>query len=152
FGWPSIRAAHVCPMLRCPVCSGPLLWHDADRRQNVEKLRCRDCTCVLDGDAVPLTRESLTKHPPDVLFTTTETLHRHLASLNVRGLFGARFHASRPPRLVLLDEAHTYSGLAGAQAAHVLRRWRHAIGAPVHVVGLSATLADAPSFIARLAS
>ena len=51
----------MCPMLRCPMCNGPLLWHDADRKDEVEKLRCRDCSCVLDGDTVPLTRQNLMK-------------------------------------------------------------------------------------------
>ena len=34
------------------------------------------------------------------------------------------------PRLVLLDEVHTYSGVHGAQVALLLRRWRHSVRGP----------------------
>ena len=54
------------------------------------------------------------------------------------------------PRLVLLDEVHTYSGVHGAQVALLLRRWRHSVRSPVTFVGLSATLRDAKSFFAQL--
>ena len=55
-----------------------------------------------------------------------------------------------PPRLVLLDEVHTYAGVHGAQVALLLRRWRHSVRRPVTFVGLSATLRDAASFFAQL--
>ena len=54
------------------------------------------------------------------------------------------------PKIVLLDEVHTYHGVHGAQVAHVLRRWRHAVAAPVQFTGLSATLRDAVEFFSRL--
>ena len=51
---------------------------------------------------------------------------------------------------MLLDEVHTYEGTTGAQAAFVIRRWRHQIGRPVQFVGLSATLREAQSFFGQL--
>src|SRR5690606_38612329 len=57
------------------------------------------------------------------------------------------------PRLLLLDEVHSYEGIHGAQVAWVLRRWRHAIGSnALHVVGLSATLKQAPDHLARVSA
>jgi hypothetical protein len=47
-------------------------------------------------------------------------------------------------------QVHTYSGTCGAQAALVLRRWRHLLDALVRWVGLSATLRDAPAFFGDL--
>ena len=52
--------------------------------------------------------------------------------------------------MMLLDEVHTYEGTTGAQAAYVIRRWRHAVRRPVQFVGLSATLRDAQAFFAQL--
>jgi len=92
------------------------------------------------------------ERPPDILFTTTEMLNRRLSRAEEHELFGVT--ARRPPRLMLLDEIHTYEGMGGAQVAHLLRRWRYARGhhpgKGLVVVGLSATLAQAEQFFARL--
>ncbi|MBK6781951.1 MAG: hypothetical protein IPG75_20820 [Gemmatimonadetes bacterium] len=58
--------------------------------------------------------------------------------------------AKKPPRLVLLDEVHTYSGVHGAQVALLLRRYRHAVGRELQFTGLSATLRNAGEFFAQL--
>src|SRR5205085_10251898 len=60
--------------------------------------------------------------------------------------------AGRRPRLLLLDEVHTYGGTHGAQVALLLRRWRHALGrgSPLHVVGLSATLENPSEFMTKI--
>jgi hypothetical protein len=65
-------------------------------------------------------------------------------------LFGIDRPRRRRPEFLLLDEAHTYSGVSGAQAALTLRRWRALHGGPLSWIGLSATLAEAPRFFADL--
>ena len=142
----------VCPYLPCPQehCGGELLWRERDRLVPRDRLTCGACGLVLDG-TIGLTRQSLLDQPPDILFTTTEMLSRH-ASSSLGRLLGWRNRqgAAQVPRLVLLDEVHTYSGVHGAQVALTLRRWRHSLGKPVTFVGLSATLRDARPFFAQL--
>lgn len=136
--WGGRRDNVVCPYLLCPVddCGGPMEWLAADRAAKRELLHC--ATCGLRLDSVALTRESLQRQPPDVLFTTTEMLNRTATDTRLGPLLG--WAGDRIPRLVLLDEVHTYAGVHGAQVALVLRRWRHATRKPVTFVGLSATL------------
>ena len=140
----------VCPYLPCSTCGGDLLWSEPDRLANRDKLTCSRCGLVLDGD-VALTRKTLQDRPPDILFTTTEMLNQHATS-DLGRLLGWRTGRGRAatPKLVLLDEVHTYSGVHGAQVALLLRRWRYSVPAPVTFVGLSATLRDASSFFAQL--
>jgi ATP-dependent helicase Lhr and Lhr-like helicase len=140
----------ICPYLPCPICEGDLLWGEADRLQNRDRLVCGNCGLVLDGD-VALTRKTLKQRPPDVLFTSTEMLNQQ-ASSELGRLLGWRTgnEGGSTPRLVLLDEVHTYSGVHGAQVALLLRRWQHSVKDPVTFVGLSATLRDAKSFFAQL--
>lgn len=141
----------ICPYLSCPQrdCAGDLLWQEADRLKGRDRLTCGTCGFILDD--VVLTRKSLRARPPDILFTTTEMLSRH-ASSDLGLLLGWRNSqgSAQAPRLVLLDEAHTYSGAHGAQVALTLRRWRHSVRRPVTFVGLSATLRDARPFFAQL--
>jgi ATP-dependent Lhr-like helicase len=145
--WRAQGEGVVCPYLPCPACGKDLIWSQADRDQNADRLRCVSCDLTLDGD-LALTRDSLRVRPPDLLFTTTEMLNRHASSPGLGHLMG--WGAGTPPRLVLLDEVHTYAGVHGAQIALLLRRWRHSVRRPVTFAGLSATLRDASSFFAQL--
>ena len=142
---------YVCPFIRCPRCNGDLLWLATDVDRNHEALHCRErrCGTVLPGDEVLLTRARISASPPDVLFTTTETLNRQMGSSLNGHIFGLG-QTARRPQIVLLDEVHTYSGVTGAQVALLLRRWRHALGSRVQFVGLSATLRGAGEFFGEL--
>ena len=146
--WRPTNRGWVCPFLRCP-CGAEMVWLRSDRDARREQLTCASCG-ESSGDALVLTRDAAQNRPPDILFTTTEMLNRSLSDVRRRALFGIRRPAARRPRLLLLDEAHTYVGTAGAQAALTLRRWRHAAGGPITWVGLSATLQEAPRFFADL--
>jgi hypothetical protein len=142
--------AFVCPFLRCD-CDGDLLWSVKDIEEGRERLTCSsNCGAKFDEEILPLTRSSLRKRPPDILFTTTEMLNRTLSDQPNRQLFGVRTAASKRPEFLLLDEAHTYAGVSGAQAALALRRWRALAGGPIRWVGLSATLEQAQNFFADL--
>ncbi|MEU0166837.1 protein DpdJ [Streptomyces iakyrus] len=150
--WARTRRGVVCPYLPCPSSdcgTGDLEWTDDDRRQGRERLTCIKCGYTLREARLALTRESLKKNPPDLLFTTTEMLNRSSGDYHLERLLGWR-GGKTTPSLVLLDEVHTYSGLHGAQVALLLRRWREAVRRPVTFVGLSATLRDADTFFAQL--
>ena len=138
---------YVCPFLKCPTCSSELLWFS--HRGN-GALRCSNCADQVLPNELLVSRYQMQQRPPDVLLTTTETLNRQLASDYSRHVFGVGVPPSQRPRFLLLDEVHTYSGLTGAQAAILLRRWRHAVGGYVHTVGLSATVVDGATFLADL--
>ena len=77
-------------------------------------------------------------------------LNRELSSSQFAPVFGLRQPKKRSPRIMLLDEVHTYSGTSGAGVGLLLRRWQRACSGPVEFVGLSATLRNAGPFFARL--
>lgn len=148
--WRGRPAGYICPFMRCE-CGADLMWSKSDIAAQNERLVCaNNCGYVTDPDVLVLTRRRQVSQPADILFTTTEMLNRSLSDQTRRALFGARCPQSRRPEFLLLDEAHTYSGVAGAQAALTLRRWRYLCGGPVSWVGLSATLDQARDFFADL--
>ncbi|WP_244814743.1 protein DpdJ [Caballeronia sp. Lep1P3] len=148
--WPSIGNDRVCTALNCLKCEGQLRWRDQDLRAGRERLTCANCSFEIDGEMFPLTRETLKKRPPDVLFTTTEMLNQRLSDSTSCHLFGVGPKAARSPELVLLDEVHTYEGRHGAQVAYLMRRWQRLLEQPLQFVGLSATLREATTFFAAL--
>jgi hypothetical protein len=151
-GWRKLGNGFACPFLRCPDenCPGELVWKDADRNADVERLICHVCGTATAPDELILTRDRLLSEPPDILFTTTEMLNQRLGDSQFGRLFGVGTPPAQKPPLVLLDEVHTYSGVSGAQVALLLRRWKNAARTWPHFVGLSATLTDARRFFARL--
>ncbi|MCW3795383.1 protein DpdJ [Paenibacillus sp. LS1] len=141
----------ICPYLKCPICQSDLAWSTTDHAIGQERLVCtkRGCATVIEGNVMPLTRESMKKSPPDILFTTTEMMNRYMSDYTYSRLIG--LNVDQPPRIVLLDEVHTYTGTHGAQVALLLRRWHYALGkTPVEMVGLSATLREAGDFFSDL--
>ncbi|TDC70593.1 DEAD/DEAH box helicase [Actinomadura sp. GC306] len=147
--WKRRPDGFVCPYLTCPSCTmGLLIWPAERHAVKVEHLLCVECGNEISGEQLALTRNSLTARPPDLLFTTTEMLNRSSTDPKLGKLLG--WSGGRTPRVVLLDEVHTYTGVHGAQVALVLRRWRNALRKPVTFVGLSATLREAHRFFAQL--
>lgn len=148
--WEQKGNGYICPFFTCPDCGGILVWKSEDINNNQERLVCtsKGCTRVMGQDEILLTRESMAQSPPDILFTTTEMLNRNMADSEFGHIFG--INAAKKPRVVLLDEVHTYKGIKGAQIAYLLRRWRHRVGGSIQFTGLSATLHDAEEFFATL--
>jgi hypothetical protein len=155
YHWSRRGDGAVIPYLKSPSDGGQsdLVWRDADRTAGR--------TCLYrEGVAQPdvpdgvlaITREDLQANPPDVLFVSLEMLNREMCNPSWEQTLGMRRAPEQSPRLLLLDEVHAHEGLTGAQVAWVLRRWRHwARLKALHVVGLSATLRDAPQHLARVA-
>ena len=158
----------ICPFFSCPHChSQELTWYrkDIDREQKevlkgnregkYARLICpnADCRTEITSKQLLLTRQQIINQPPDILFTTTEMLNRRLSRTSEHHLFGLS-PTHTPPRLVLLDEIHTYEDTHGAQIAYLLRRWKYA--RQLHhqtnlcFVGLSATLTNAEAFFSKL--
>ena len=150
--WVARAGGRVCPFVVCPEedCTGAMIWKDEDRRRDTERLVCERCRTAVEPDEIVLTRRRMTQYPPDILFTTTDMMNQRLTDDWSSQLFGVGQSPARRPALLLLDEAHTYDGTAGAQVAYLLRRWKHRTQAAPHFVGLSATLMDAASFFAQL--
>ncbi|MBT4187113.1 MAG: DEAD/DEAH box helicase [Gemmatimonadales bacterium] len=144
--WPTHPDGLQCPILDCPLddCGGDLVWREEVGNDQI--LRCTKCG--VDQENLVFTRDALTKKVPDILFTSTEMMNRNLGAGPFRRFFVG--DAQTGPSYLLLDEIHTYDGVHGAQVANLLRRWRNMLRHPVHLVGLSATLADPSGFFAQL--
>ena len=151
--WTKSGDEYVCPYFPCPEdgCEGDLVWRPSSPASMQETLRCTKCGTETPPKAIALTRDSMVAEPPDILFTSTEMLSQRSTDRRLGQLLG--WMGPVRPRLVLLDEAHTYSGVHGAQVALTLRRWRHAtnrVGPRPIFVGLSATLKNPEAFFSRL--
>ena len=151
-GWIRTNGGDICPFLTCPTdsCQGQMIWRTEDRDSNVHRLCCSSCSASTEHDELILTRQRLQQTPADILFTTTEMLNQRMGDSTMSHVFGVGASKNKTPKMVLLDEVHTYSGISGAQTAMLLRRWKHAADVQPHFVGLSATLADARKFFATL--
>lgn len=167
-GWQRTKTGDgwICPYFFCPnpSCSKrDLVWRLDDIKEEAKnnghgqcggyaRLHCPSCGTEVTNSQFLLTRQQMVQAPPDILFTTTEMLNRRLSRASEHALFGIDTVTS--PRLVLLDEIHTYEGMMGAQVAYLLRRWRHARGCRegqgLCMIGLSATLTQGERFFARL--
>lgn len=149
--WPRRGGGRVCPMMRCHRCGGDLIWRDADRSQNREVWTCQaEPSHRVSGDEVVMTRAGMQHAPPDLLFTTTEMMNRHLSDPQCYRLYGTGQAPERSPFTLLLDEVHSYAGTHGAHVATLLRRWSSRVRRPIQYVGLSATLTDPCSFLADM--
>jgi hypothetical protein len=151
YGWKRVVNGFVVPFLKSPKePDQALVWRDADREAMRTSLYRSTGTAnepdVPDKTLI-VTREQLRSAPPDVLFLSLEMLNREIGNPEWSNTFGMR-RGDLKPRLLLLDEVHAYEGVTGGQAAWVLRRWRFwGSHRNLHVVGLSATLKEAPKHL-----
>ncbi|MFD6677671.1 protein DpdJ [Rhodococcus zopfii] len=153
--WRKTPQGYLCPYLTCPGptgsgCGGELHWPFAAVKRGTETLVCGTCGAEFGEDTIVITRERMKSVAPDIVFSTTEMLNKSLPDLSMCSVLGIGMPEGLRPRLMLLDEIHTYGGATGAQTAMMLRRWRHHIQSPVTFVGLSATLVDAGNYFADM--
>lgn len=136
----------IIPFLNCPEadCTGNLYWNNT---KNLHIVKCTKCEFTSRENEVELTRDKIVSEPPDILFTTTEMLNRHLSNYSVNKIWG--ISQQDKPGFVLFDEVHTYNGNHGAGVSYLLRRYLRNLGFQPVVAGLSATLKEGKRFFAR---
>ena len=156
--WPQARfqKGRLVPYLCDPKSGERLVWTDTDRLSGTSTLRrdTQNGEVVFPDGTVCLTRDAIANRPPDIFLTSIEMLNKELSSEIGRSVLGFGSTASKL-RMVLLDEVHTYEGVTGAQVPWILRRLNHWVrpdrrDRQIHFVGLSATLRDAQSHLAKL--
>ena len=132
-----------------------MIWRNGDLNTSREQLFCeRDGQCpgVATAEHLALTREGARTRLPDVVFTTTKGEPPD-ASRTVPPFPSSASIRIRPggPAWRCWTRCTRTPARPGRSGALVIRRWRHALGltsAPVCLVGLSATLEEARSFLA----
>jgi hypothetical protein len=152
--WRRTSEGWVVPFLKSPRDGkSPVVWRDADRKAGRTRLFEQGAlggNVVVDDGVITLTREGLQRQPPDVLFLSLEMLNREIGNPSWAKTFGLDLRADAP-RLLLLDEVHTYEGLSGAQVPWIIQRWLAASNIQnLHIVGLSATLRDPAQHMAAI--
>ena len=143
------QVAWSCPFLRCQACADQpeLILFEKDFKKASYKFYCSRCDFVVSSDEIVWTRDAIENKTSrcDVLFTTTESINRQLGSES--GDHGFGLHADSKLQSILVDEAHIYDGLNGAQHAYLFRRLRNRVKHPLAWVSLSATLENPTEFI-----
>ncbi|MCD6472441.1 DEAD/DEAH box helicase [Candidatus Aerophobetes bacterium] len=103
---------------------------------------------VYDGGTTSYHRQKIRKNLPQILLTNPDMLH--LSLLPYHSLWKNFFSHLQ---YVILDEAHSYSGVFGSQVGNIIRRLRrisHFYGSNPQFIASSATMANPSSFIKNL--
>jgi DEAD/DEAH box helicase domain-containing protein len=99
---------------------------------------------VLDGDTPEKERTKIMESPPDVIVTNFDVLHYHMMH---RTKFS---RMARTARFLVVDEAHVYTGIFGANVHHIIARLERLAGKKMQIVAASATLPNAGEFCKTL--
>ena len=99
---------------------------------------------VLDGDTSEKDRRVITDFPPDIVITNFDVLHYHM-------MHKTKFsRILRTAKFLVVDEAHVYTGIFGANVHHIIRRLERLAGSTLQIVASSATLPNASEFCQML--
>lgn len=98
---------------------------------------------VLDGDTPPAERGAIIESPPEMLITNFDLLHHQMLRA---GRLAAILHTAR---ILVVDEAHEYTGIFGSNVHHIIARLRRLAG-PLQCAAASATLGDSGRFCSEL--
>lgn len=101
-------------------------------------------TVVLDGDTPDKERKAIMESPPDVVVTNFDVLHYHMMH---RTKFSRML---RSARFLVVDEAHIYTGVFGANVHHIIARLERLAGKKLQIIAASATLPNAKEFCQAL--
>jgi DEAD/DEAH box helicase domain-containing protein len=99
---------------------------------------------VFDGDTPEKERSSIIESPPDVVVTNFDVLHYHMMH---RTKFSRMV---RSARFLVVDEAHVYTGVFGANVHHIIVRLERIAGKKLQLIAASATLPNADEFCRTL--
>jgi DEAD/DEAH box helicase domain-containing protein len=99
---------------------------------------------VLDGDTPDKERNAITESIPDVIITNFDVLHYHMMH---RTKFSRMFRTSK---FLVVDEAHVYTGVFGANVHHIISRFERLAGRKLQIIAASATLPNAAEFCQTL--
>ncbi|HXV45389.1 MAG TPA: DEAD/DEAH box helicase [Nitrososphaera sp.] len=99
---------------------------------------------VLDGDTPEKERATIMGSPPDVIVTNFDVLHYHMMH---RTKFSRMI---RTAKFLVVDEAHVYTGVFGANVHHIIARLERIAGKKMQIVAASATLPNAGEFCQTL--
>ena len=99
---------------------------------------------ILDGDTPEKERRSIVESPPDVILLNFDVLHYHM-------MHRTRFsHIIRTAGFLVVDEAHVYTGIFGANIHHIIARLERLAGKKIQIIAASATLPNAEEFCQTL--
>lgn len=99
---------------------------------------------VFDGDTKIEERREIIEKPPQIIITNFDVLHYHM------------WHQTRfaslltSIRILVVDEAHVYSGIFGSNVHYIIKRLKRICGNKIQFVAASATLEDAKVFCQNL--
>ena len=106
-------------------------------------------------DFIRVVKEDVRENPGDIHLTLFETLRNNLLNTKWFKLFGIK--GLDGPRIIVLDEIHTYVGIVGARYAYLLRRILSRIKRQMGVdkrgfviIGVSATIPNPEEFLSDL--
>lgn len=100
---------------------------------------------VFDGDVEATERRNITDKPPQILVTNFDLLHYHMRyNTRLSWIFNTI-------KILVVDEAHTYSGIFGSNVHYIIKRLKRLVDASrMQIVAASATLDDPREFCTRL--
>ena len=104
---------------------------------------------IYDGDTTKFERNKiLTTLIPEIVITNFDTIHYHLLN---RTKFSRIIGTSK---FLVVDEAHIYAGVFGANIYHIIKRLERKIGLQnkekIQIIAASATLTNAEEFCKKL--
>lgn len=104
---------------------------------------------IYDGDTTKVERNKIvTTLIPEIVITNFDTIHYHLLN---RTKFSRIIRTSK---FLVVDEAHTYAGVFGANVYHIIKRLERKIGfqnkEKIQIIAASATLTNAEEFCRML--
>lgn len=98
---------------------------------------------IFDGDTMKNVKNSLVRDPPEFLVTNFDTMHKQMYMHNqLAGMLDA-------VKFLVVDEAHYYAGIFGANAHHIISRLKRLTGT-LQCICASATLRGSGEFCSAL--
>lgn len=140
---PRGESHRLFPFFSCPQCDSDLLIKPTSGTGSPDSLCCETCEWSFDGWMG--SKDSIACNPPHFFLAVTESVHQWMHNSKYGRLFGDDPNYE-PPRAILADEIHLFSGVHGAQLGYMIQRLlnRVRVNDPQNrrplALGMSATL------------